>query len=235
MKVETLPKVVQEKTQFLNPDYLLFSQEARDPQDPLPLLIYLHGGGGRGNDISVAERKSALAVKTVQASVNEPSFIIAPQCLKGNDASKGIWLPEDLNLLLAHLKATLPIDEDRVYLTGHSMGGYGTWVWTATHPEHFAAVVPSAGGLGRDGPVDITPDFDQWAKSLSTVPLWAFHGAIDKTVPANRSESMVKAIKSNGGKKVKLTIYPEIGHNSANATHSNPELYHWLFKHRRNN
>ena len=119
-------------------------------------------------------------MKTVQEHIDEPCYIVAPQCLKGTAEAKGTWLAEDLNRLLAHLKATLLIDQNRVYLTGHSMGGYGTWMWAATNPEHFAAVAPRAGGLGMGGPLDITPDFDQWAKNLTTVPLFG-HSTEPKT------------------------------------------------------
>ena len=113
------------------------------------------------------------------------------------------------------------------------MGGYGTWLWAGTNPEHFAAVAPSAGGIGPGGPVDVSPDWEHWAKNLTKVQLWTFHGADDQVVPAERSERMVAAIKKHGGKKAKLTIYPGVKHNSTQQTHTDPELYKWLFSHSR--
>jgi predicted peptidase len=228
--IETLPEGLQKQTPALNPEYLVYSPEATANNAKLPLLIYLHGAGGRGSDIAIAKDKCALALTTAEKAITEPFYFVAPQVIKGNAT---VWETSELNLFLLNLKATLSIDEDRVYLTGHSMGGYGTWAWAATNPELFAAVAPNAGGLGHGGPTDITPDFDTWAKNLAKVPLWAFHGAMDNTVPADRSESMVEAIRKHGGKQVKLTIYPELGHNSANTTHANPELYHWLLKQHR--
>ncbi len=227
--VETLPSEIQRETKALNPEYLVFAPES-EPGEPIPLLITLHGGGGRGEDIAIAEKRCQLAIDTVRQAINESFYIVVPQALKKEGAS---WFAADLNALLEHLKKTLSIDERRVYLTGHSMGGYGTWMWAASHPDTFAAAAPSAGGLGQGGPMDITPDLDEWARQLTGVPLWAFHGADDHVVPADRSERMVAAIREHGGKRAKLTVYPGVKHNSVQQTHANPELFEWMFRQRR--
>jgi predicted peptidase len=110
------------------------------------------------------------------------------------------------------------VDPDRVYLTGLSMGGYGTWSLAAAHPERFAAIVPICGG---GNPAD--------AAKLASLPVWVFHGAKDPTVPLERSKEMVEAIKSAGGNP-RFTIYPEAGHDSWTETYNNPELYQWLLE-----
>ena len=109
------------------------------------------------------------------------------------------------------------------------MGGYGTWVWAGNNPEHFAAIIPCSGGLGKLGPKDISPNIEQWAKNLVQLPTWAFHGAKDKVVPVKRSETMVELIKKQGGKNVHITIFPDLGHNSLRQSYSNPQLAKWLF------
>lgn len=229
-KIATLPAALAAKTRSFNPDYLVYSPKDVKESAKLPLVIYLHGGGGVGRDINRIKGHTAQIVNYIQTKGKEPMIVVAPQCFSKTEGVRGTWLAADLNVWLKHLKATLPVDEDRIYLTGTSMGGYGTWMWAASNPEHFAAVAPLCGGLGQGGPKDITPDFDKWAKSLSTVPLWAFHGGKDTVVPTDRSERMVKAIKDNGGKNVKLTVYPELGHGIARATYSDAAFYEWLFQ-----
>jgi predicted peptidase len=113
------------------------------------------------------------------------------------------------------------IDKDRVYLTGLSMGGYGTWALAAAHPEKFAAIAPICGG---GNPAE--------AAKLARLPIWVFHGAKDPTVPIERSKEMVEAIKAAGG-DAKFTIYPEAGHDSWTETYNNPELYQWLLAQKR--
>jgi predicted peptidase len=113
------------------------------------------------------------------------------------------------------------IDEERVYITGLSMGGFGTWDLAAYSPERFAAIAPICGGGNTlDG------------KLLINLPAWVFHGAEDKVVPASFSESMVTAIRRAGGGP-KITIYPHTGHDSWTETYENPKLYAWLLKKQR--
>ncbi len=145
----------------------------------------------------------------------------------------GIWQPKDLDLLLEHLKKSLPVNPNRIYLTGNSMGGFGTWAWAGESPRHFAAIAPVVGGLGYGGPEDVYDDLDRWAKNLVEVPTWAFHGRTDPVVPAERSERMVGLIKSHGGKKAKLTIYPEEGHGAGQKVFSSAEFYAWLLSQRK--
>jgi len=232
-EVHTLDKAREAKTRSLNPEYLVFAPKTKSSQD-LPLLIYLHGGGGKGTDVRRIESQTRALRMGIDRFGKGPCIVVAPQTLKQTkDGESGVWFPEDLNVLLEALKATLPVDENRVYLTGNSMGGYGSWVWGGTNPEHFAAIAPVVGGIGRNGPKDVTPNLDQWAKNLASVPLWAFAGAQDKVVPAERSERVVNAIKKTGGKLARLTIYPDEGHGARRRVYEDKAFYDWMFSQRR--
>tara|TARA_B100001287_G_scaffold241440_1_gene216361 strand:+ start:126 stop:539 length:414 start_codon:yes stop_codon:yes gene_type:complete len=136
-------------------------------------------------------------------------------------------------VLLEHLKATLPLDERRIYLTGNSMGGYGCWVWGGHNPKHFAAIAPVVGGIGRGGPKAVTDELEEWAANLATVPVYAFAGAKDRVVPAERSERMITAIRKAGGKRAKIKVFPEEGHGVGRIVFSNREVYDWMFSQKR--
>ena len=231
--VRTIAPELQSKIQFLNPQYLVYAP-AGDTKAKLPLLIFLHGAGGVGNDIQQIKGKPTEIWQGLEKFNKGPCMIVAPQCLKQDKkGERGIWTPEDLNLLLQHLKATLPVDERRIYLSGISMGGYGTWAWAAHDPQHFAAIAPIVGGIGRGGPKDVTPGFDQWAANLARIPVYAFVGAQDKVVPPERSERMIAAIQKAGGKEAKLKTYPDEGHGAARVVVTDADYYEWLFSHQR--
>lgn len=190
-----------------------------------------------GDDIQQAKVKDEPAEiwKGIQKFNKGPCIVVAPQCLKkSKSGERGIWTPEDLNLLLQHLKATLPVDDRRIYLSGISMGGYGTWAWAAHDPQHFAAIAPIVGGIGREGPKDVTPDFDQWAANLARIPVYAFVGALDTTVPPERSERMIAAIQKAGGKEAKLKVYPDEAHGAGRVVVASAEYYEWIFSKKRN-
>jgi predicted peptidase len=231
--VQTIAQDRQERIEFLNPEYLLFAPQGQ-ANEKAPLLIYLHGAGGRGNNINKIQGQAGALSRGMQQFNKAPCFIVAPQCLKSmSEERKSTWTANDLNQLLKHLRATLEFDEDRVYLTGNSMGGYGTWAWAAQNPEHFAAIAPISGGIGRGGPKDITPDLDQWAQALVDLPVYAFVGAKDKVVPPDRSQRVVEAIQQAGGSQAQLKVYPDQGHGANKAAYSSPEFYEWLFSKRR--
>jgi len=116
---------------------------------------------------------------------------------------------------------------------GISMGGYGTWAWAAQDPQHFAAIAPIVFGIGREGPKSVTPEFDQWATNLARIPVYAFVGALDKTVPPERSERRIAAIQKAGGKDARLKIYPEEGHNAGRVVVADQDFYDWLFAQKR--
>ena len=234
-EVLTLPEDVAGEMEFLNPDYILYRPESEET--PRPLIVYLHGAGGKGEDVDKAANNVARFRSSMTETVSDAEavdcWITAPQCGKGTPGNMGIWMPDDLDRFLAHLKATISFDPQRVYLTGTSMGGYGSWVWASHSPRHFAAVAPVVGGLGRGGPKDVSPDLEQWAKALVPIPVWAFHGAQDRVVPADRSEKMVGLIREQGGTLAKLTIYPDEGHGAGGRVFKSPEFFEWLFAQRR--
>ena len=188
-----------------------------------PLMLFLHGAGERGADIQrVAIHGPPSLVKQGRQF---PFIIIAPQCPEGER-----WQNDSLLQLLHHVLAEYRVDTNRIYLTGLSMGGYGTWKLGITHPELFAAIVPICGG-GET--IDVLLATRQRAAALKSLPVWAFHGAKDPVVPLEESERMINALKKLGAKDVKLTVYPEAQHNSWTETYNNPELYQWLLKHER--
>jgi predicted peptidase len=119
------------------------------------------------------------------------------------------------------VRAAYTIDPKRIYLTGLSMGGFGTWGFAPSHIDTFAALMPICGGGSKKD-----------APALAKLPIWAFHGGDDETVPAEKSREMVEAVKAAGG-KVKYTEYPGVGHNSWDAAYGDPEAIEWLLKQRK--
>lgn len=234
--VETLDKALQEKVLFLNPQYLAYHPERPDKKAKLPLVIYLHGGGGTGDEIRKITGQSRGLVEALRRFGKSRCLVVAPQCRRESDKSdlRGTWEPKDLDVFLAHLLAKHDyLDADRVYLTGNSMGGYGSWVWGGNSPQHFAAIAPMVGGIGRGGPKDVSPDIEKWAVNLAKVPVYAFAGAKDKVVPAERSERMVALIKKAGGKKVRINVLPEEGHGAGRRAYQDEDFFNWMFAQKR--
>lgn len=233
-KVHKLPEAEASKTISLNPEYLVFGEEVAKKDKPLPLLICLHGGGGTGTNLR-KPRGQAMALIRLMKRAKLQAVVVAPQALKSprKEGAKGGWVPDDLDVLLPHLLKTLPVNPNRVYLTGVSMGGYGTYAWAGTSPDHFAAIAPMVGGLGALGPKDVTKDLEEWGKNLAKLPMRTYYGAKDRVVPADRGEMIMKAIKKAGGTKAKLIVYDDLGHDAARRPHNDPEFLKWLFSHRR--
>ncbi len=193
--------------------YLLFLPEQYDKQEKWPLIVFLHGAGESGDDLNKV--KIHGPPKIVEQKKDFPFVVVSPQCPRRG------WDPNAVNALVDSVIASEKIDADRVYLTGLSMGGYGTWALAALQPAKFAAIAPICGG---GNPAE--------AAKLKDLPIWVFHGAKDTAVPLSQSEAMVKAIEAAGGKP-KFTVYPEAGHDSWTETYNNPELYAWLMEHKR--
>ena len=185
-----------------------------------PLLLFLHGAGERGTNLQLTAFHGPL--KRVQQGQDFPFLIVAPQCATGR-----LWQNEPLLQLLQHVEEKFPVDAKRVYLTGISMGGYGTWQLGLQHPEKFAALVPICGGGNM---IDVILGTRDKGETMLRLPIWAFHGAKDSVVPPAESERLVNQLKKLGVKEVKLTVYPEADHDSWTETYQNPELYKWLSK-----
>lgn len=178
-----------------------------------PLLIFLHGSGERGDDISRV--KVHGPPKIADRDPDFPFILISPLLPVEQD-----WDIARLEAILDKALATLPIDRSRVYLTGLSRGGHASWRWAAAAPGRFAAVAMVA---GRGDPAT--------ACALKDKPVWAFHGDRDDVVPPEGSFAMVRAIRACGGNP-RLTIYPDLGHNAWDPAYDDPALYLWLLSHR---
>jgi predicted peptidase len=217
----------------LNPDYLVFPPYVKSSQS-VPLLIYLHGSGGGFAPLERTGGQARALLSGIDKFGKGPCYVVVPQCFqKTKSGAKSTWGPADLSILLDDLLEKFPIDPNRVYLTGNSMGGYGCWVWGGSSPERFAAIAPVVGGIGPGGPKDISPEISKWASNLAQVPVYAFTGAKDRVVPADRSEKMIAEIRKAGGKLAKLKIYPEGGHNVRQQVFNSKEFYDWMFSHSR--
>lgn len=144
-----------------------------------------------------------------------------------------MWSDELVLALLDDVENACAVDKHRVYLTGLSMGGFGTWSLGMKYPGRFAAIAPICGG-GELIPIILAKDFDQaQLKQMKSMGVWAFHGGKDPVVPTDDSVRMIDALRNAGCTDVKLTIYPEALHDSWTQTYANPELYVWFLKHSR--
>lgn len=202
--------------------YLLYlPPELREPRargEPSPghwpLVLFLHGAGERDDNL---DKLTIYGPPMQAAEGREFPFILATPQLP----PRAYWSPALLLRLLDALMDELPVDADRVAVTGVSMGGSGTWALGIAAPDRFAALAPICGG-GRPDEVC----------ALKDVPVWAFHGAQDDIVPIIASEEMVNALRACGG-SVWFTVYPEAGHDSWVLAYTEPNFYPWLLAQRR--
>lgn len=205
--------------------YLLFAPRAYESDgQPWPLLLFLHGYGESGRN-ELERVKIHGPPKLVETRPEFPFVLVAPQCPPVKYEMQEIvkaWKADELIQLVDHVAGSLNVDPTRIYVTGLSMGGFGTWRLVAAHPERFAAALPICGG----------GEPEAMAKSLAGVPIWAFHGARDSVVPLSASEKMVEAVRHAGG-RVEFTVYPDVEHDSWTQTYANEEVYEWLLSHRR--
>jgi predicted peptidase len=207
-------------TKVLKAGYLLYLPKdyGKEPDKKWPVMVFLHGSGESGADLEKV--KVHGPPKLIAQGKDLPFIVVSPQAPV---FPRRGWDVETLNALLDDVLAKHSADTDRVYLTGLSMGGYGTWAWATANPERFAAIAPiCGGGQARQG-----------ARALKNMPIWVFHGAKDTTVPLQESQDMIDALKKAGAAEVKFTVYPEAGHDSWTVTYDNPELFTWLLAHTR--
>lgn len=194
--------------------YLLYVPKNYDEKKSWPLLLFLHGAGERGDDLELVKKHGPP--KLIAQGKQFPFIVVSPQCPK-----QRWWEPNELIALLDEISSKLKVDTDRIYVTGLSMGGFGTWRLASYAPHKFAAIAPICGGGEK-----------YWAKRFAHLPVWAFHGAKDTGVPLERSQMMVDELKKLGGNP-KLTIYPDAGHDAWTQTYENPEFYKWLLEQKR--
>ncbi len=210
-----------------------------DAKKSYSLLLVLHGAGERGNDNQAQLVHGSYLFVSEKFRDQHPAIVVFPQCptdsywakIKVEDKEEGGYeftfssvLPENRQLeiveeLLDFLHKKYRIDANRRYVGGLSMGGMGTFELVSRNPNYFAAAVPICGG-GNPA----------WASLLNKTPLWIFHGEKDQVVPVEYSKAMHRALKEINA-TVKLTLYPEVNHDSWNNAFADPNLMHWLFSH----
>ena len=210
--------------------YLLFVPKGYDPRKQYPLVLWLHGGGSRGDDLQLllkhGDKHGIGFFARADNQANYPSFIVAPQCPSGKawgDQNSEVPTVETKLIfeILREVQAGHSIDKDRLYVTGISLGGYGTWDLIARRPEMFAAAVPICGG----GPISKAP-------LMVKTSIWAFHGDQDELVNVSESRTMIAAIRNAGGHP-KYTEYKGVGHNSWVQAFAEETLLSWMFAQRR--
>jgi len=210
-----------------NSKYVLFVPHDYKGDKEYPLILFLHGAGERGTDGEKQVKQGiGNAIKFKEKEKKFPFIVILPQC-----SPKGSWTADGADgkramAILDETQKTYKVDGKRVYLTGLSLGGYGTWSLAAAHPERWAAIAPICGGKAKDA------DTMQIAERVKDIPIWCFHGASDKTVPAERSRELIKALQSVGASP-RYSEFPHVGHNSWDPAYTTEELYSWLLSHKK--
>jgi len=212
--------------------YRLLKPETIEPGKKYPLVLFLHGAGERGGDNQSQLKYLPAWLAGAEYREKYPCFVLAPQCRADKKWTNVDWgakdptypkdMSDEMQTVVEMLKQTreaCPVDPDRIYLTGLSMGGYGSWDLAARMPETFAAAAPICGG----GEVGV-------AEKLVKVPLWAWHGDADNAVPVERSRKMIEAIKKAGGDP-KYTELKGVGHDSWTRAYTDPEgVVPWMFQ-----
>ncbi len=195
--------------------YLVYLPKGYQDNEAWPLVLFLHGAGERGENLSLVTRHGPP--KLAAAGRDFPFVLVAPQHPKGS------WW--DAETVLDFLDAVINkyrIDASRIYVTGLSMGGFGTWAIAGLAPERFAAVAPISGGGEPEE-----------ACRIHNVPVWAFHGTRDTVIPIERSREMVAALEACGAEEVRFTEYPDAGHDAWTRTYADSAIYQWLLSHSR--
>lgn len=209
---QTVLNFTKEISVILSANYLLYlPKEYSTNEEYFPLVLFLHGAGERGTDLEKV--KIHGLPKLINEGKDFPFIVVSPQCSENK-----IWDTEILSALLDEIESNYRVDKNRIYVTGLSMGGNGTWSIALAEPERFAAIAPVCGwSLPSD------------ACLLKAIPIWVFHGAKDNVIPLRCSEVMVERLKSCGS-DIKFTVYPGANHNSWTETYNNEELYKWFLE-----
>ncbi len=203
-----------QKMQYL----LIFPARYTQTTTNWPLILFLHGSSLRGDNLELVKEYGPTWV--AEQRNDFPFVVLAPQCPANEDWADKL---DNLAALLDDVLKKYRIDPDRVYLTGTSLGGRGTWYLASKHPEYFAAIAPLAAA---------TPAIPtNWNKQMISMPIWAFHGEKDTIAPLKKDEAMVDALRKQGGTP-RFTILPNEGHLIA-GVYKNEELYHWFLSNQR--
>jgi len=190
------------------------------PEKQWPMIIYLHGGSDRGTNLTKVY--SSGVPDQIYRGRELPFIVVAPQCPPLLRWSTDDWFESFYNEVIAKYR----VDTNRVYLTGVSLGGEGTWYLAAKYPYLFAAIAPISGFTSR------TSFIEKNLKNLAGLPIWAFHGERDLVVPVEETQRMVEQLKYRNS-RLKLTIEPEVGHWIHWSVYPGDELYEWLLSYNR--
>jgi len=196
--------------------YVLFVPADYKGDRAYPVVLFLHGSGESGTD-GKKQAGQGLGNAIKKREKDFPALAVFPQSAKrtwkadSDDAQRALKI-------LEVVQKEYKTDPKRVYLTGLSMGGFGTWSLAAKYPDQWAAIVPICGG---GNPAD--------ADKIKHIPCWNFHGDEDKAVKVTMSRDMIAALEKAGGKP-KYTEYPGVGHNSWDKAYATPELWEWLLQ-----
>ena len=193
--------------------YLIYLPKNYDQKKSWPLMLFLHGAGERGDNLDKV--KVHGPPKLIHKGKEFPFIVVSPQCPTGR-----WWNPIELTALLDFIEAEYKVDKNREYVTGLSMGGYGTWSLVAHSPKRFAAIIPICGA-----------GIPYRARNHIHVPTWVFHGEKDSVISVERSKEMVEVYRKNKS-PVKLTLYPDATHDSWTQTYKNSAIYDWLLQNR---
>jgi len=197
----------------LSANYLLYlPKDYKDSMQQFPLVLFLHGIGERGTDIEKV--KIHGLPKLISEGKEFPFIVVSPQC-----PDDMFWNTDVLTALIDQIELKYRVDKSRIYVTGLSMGGNGTWSLALAQPNRFAAIAPVC---GWSHPVDFC--------KIVHMPIWIFHGDKDLVVPLCFSTQIVEQLKACGASNVKFTIYPDVNHNAWTQTYNNEELYKWLLE-----
>ena len=211
--------------------YRIYTPRPIEDETVYPLIVFMHGAGERGSDNTTQLKHGVGSIIRFIERFNKPAFVIAPQVADGHQWVDTPWsddahvLPKSpsasMSLLLGLIDSvnqTLPIDRRRIYITGISMGGFGTWDLLMRRPDEFAAAIPICGGGDETS-----------AHLIRDIPVWVFHGGGDQVVKTHRSRNMIEALEGVAGRP-RYTEYPGVGHDSWTVTYDNPEVLQWLFE-----
>jgi predicted peptidase len=217
--------------------YVLYVPRGYDTAQEWPLVVFLHGAGERGAD-GMIQSDVGIGHAIRKNPERFPCLVLMPQCPLDKFWDVAF---DDIEKMMEVTRKDYRVDPARVTLTGLSMGGYATWFWGPNKLDLFAALMPICGGgdprndmkhLAGDMSLERFGTMEERVAKLATVPIWAFHGKKDRTVPAFRSRQMVSKVTKAGG-DVKYTEYPEDGHNSWDSAYGDAEAIAWLLAQRR--
>ncbi len=197
--------------------YVVFVPADYKGDKEYPVILFLHGAGESGTD-GQKQVKVGLAKAIRDKKENFPFIAIFPQSQKGGWGANGAEGKRAV-AILEEVEKDYKTDKKRVYLTGLSMGGFGTWSLAVAHPTRWAAIAPICGGGDPKA-----------AEKIKNLPCWCFHGDADTAVKVDLSRAMIKALKAAGGEP-RYDEYPKVGHNSWDRAYGNAELYTWFLKH----